>query len=52
MGPFLSSFNHKYSLIAVDNVSNWVEVIPTCMNDARVVAKFLRSHILTRFGTP
>ena len=29
-----------------------MEVIPTCTNDVRVVAKFLRSHIFTRFGTP
>ena len=29
-----------------------MEAIPTRTNDARVVAKFLRNHILTRFGTP
>ena len=52
MGPFPSSFNHKYILLAVDYVSKWVEVIPTRTNDARVVAKFLHNHIFTRFGTP
>ena len=29
-----------------------MEAIPTRTNDASVVAKFLRSHIFTRFGTP
>ena len=52
MGPFPSSFNNLYILLAVDYVSKWVEAIPTQTNDARVVAKFLHSHIFTRFGTP
>ena len=52
MGPFLSSFSNLYILLAVDYVSKWVEAIPTRTNDASVVAKFLRSHIFTRFGTP
>ena len=51
MGPFPSSFNNLYILLAVDYASKWVEVIPTRTNDARAVAKFLRSHISTRFGT-
>ena len=51
MGPFPSSFNHKYILLAVDYVSKRVEAIPTHMNDARVVEKFSHSHIFTRFGT-
>ena len=52
MGPFPPSFSHLYILLAVDYVSKWVEVIPTRTNDTRVVAKFLRSHIFTRFDTP
>ena len=52
MGPFPFSLSNKYIILAVDYVSKWVEVILTCTNDARVVAKFLRSHIFTRFGTP
>ena len=51
MGPFPPSFNHLYILFVVDYVSKWVEAILTRTNDARVVAKFLRSHIFTRFGT-
>ena len=52
MGPFPSLFSKLYILIAVDYVSKWVEAIPTHTNDASVVAKFLRNHIFTRFGTP
>ena len=52
MGPFPSSVSNLYILLVVDYVSKWVEAIPTRTNDARVVAKFLRSHIFTRFGTP
>ena len=52
MGLFPSSFSNLYILLPVDYVSKWVEVIPTCTNDAGVVVKFLRSHIFTWFGTP
>ena len=52
MGLFSPSFSNLYILLAVDNVSKWVEAIPTHTNDASVVAKFLRSYIFTRFGTP
>ena len=52
MGLFPPSFSNLYILIAVDYVSKWVEAIPTLTNDASVVAKFLRSHIFTRFGIP
>ena len=52
MESFPSSFSNLYILLAADYVSKWVDAIPTCTNDARVVAKFLRSYIFTRFGTP
>ena len=52
MVPFPPSFSNMYILLAVDYVSKWVEAIPTRTNDASVVAKFLRSHIFTWFGTP
>ena len=51
MGPFPPSFNNLYILLAVDYVSKWVEAIPTPTNDARVVARFLHSHIFSRFST-
>ena len=52
MGPFLSSYNNLYILLAVDYVSKWVAVIPTRTYDAKVMAQFLFSHIFSRFGTP
>ena len=52
MGQFPSSFSNLYILLAVDYVSKWVEAIPTRTKDANVVAKFLRNHIFTQFGTP
>jgi len=50
MGPFSSSFENEYIMLAVDYVSKWVEVIPTRTNDARMVVKFLRENIFARFG--
>ena len=47
MGPFSSSYNNLYILLAVDYVSKWVEAIPTRTNDAKVVTQFLHSHIFS-----
>ena len=52
MGSFPSSYGHKYILLAVDYVSKWVEAIPTITCDAKVVIRFIRSNIFSRFGTP
>ncbi|GKU88967.1 hypothetical protein SLEP1_g3172 [Rubroshorea leprosula] len=52
MGPFPSSFGKAYILVAVDYVSKWVDAVACPTNDARVVVKFLKSNIFTRFGTP
>ena len=52
MGPLPSSYSNKYILLAVDYVSKWVEAIVTQTNDAKVVLKFLKNNIFTRFGTP
>ena len=52
MGWFPSSYGHKYILLAVDYVSKWVEVIPTITCDAKVVLRFIRSNIFSRFETP
>ncbi|GJY55553.1 reverse transcriptase domain-containing protein [Tanacetum coccineum] len=51
MGPFPSSRNNKYILVAVDYVSKWVEAEALPNNDARVVVKFLQKLFL-RFGVP
>ncbi|XP_063941295.1 uncharacterized protein LOC135149498 [Daucus carota subsp. sativus] len=52
MGPFPSSFGHLYILLAVDYVSKSVEAIPTRSNDNKVVLRFLKENIFSRFGTP
>ena len=52
MGPFPSSYEHKYILFAVDYMSKWVEAIPTITCDAQVVLRFIRSNIFSRFKTP
>lgn len=52
MGPFPKSFSNQYILVAVDYVSKWVEAAALPTNDARVVVKFLKKNIFTRFGTP
>nr|GFB19954.1 reverse transcriptase domain-containing protein [Tanacetum cinerariifolium] len=51
MGPFPSSKGNKYILVAVDDLSKWVEAKALPINDARVVVKFLKS-LFSRFGTP
>jgi hypothetical protein len=52
MGPFPPSFGYLYILVAVDYASKWVEAVACKNNDHRTVVKFLKEHILSRFGTP
>lgn len=52
MGPFPSSFNNQYILLAVDYVSKWVEATALPTNDANVVVRFLKKNIFTQFWTP
>ena len=52
MGPFPTSFGYSYILVGVDYVSKWVEAIPCKTNDHRVVLKFLKENIFSRFGVP
>ena len=52
MGPFPQSFGNLYILLAVDYVSKLVEAIACKVNDQKVVLKFLREHIFSRFGMP
>ena len=51
MGPFPSSYGHRYIFLAVDYVSKLVEAIPTITCDAKVGLCFIRSNIFSRFGT-
>ncbi|KAJ9682605.1 hypothetical protein PVL29_018512 [Vitis rotundifolia] len=52
MGPFPMSFGNSYILVGVNYVSKWVETIPCKHNDHRVVLKFLKENIFSRFGVP
>uniref|UniRef100_A0A2N9FX66 Integrase catalytic domain-containing protein n=1 Tax=Fagus sylvatica TaxID=28930 RepID=A0A2N9FX66_FAGSY len=52
MGPFPPSFGYLYILVVVDYVSKWVEAMACKNNDHKTVVKFLKEHILSRFGTP
>ncbi|CAN6459109.1 unnamed protein product [Victoria cruziana] len=52
MGPFPPSFGYLYILVAVDYVSKWVEAIATRTNDHKVVLKFIKHNIFSRFGVP
>ena len=51
MGPFPKSCGNEYILVSIDYVSKWEEVVALPTNDVRVVIKFLKKHIFTRFGT-
>ena len=52
MGPFPSSFENMYILLAVDYVSKWVEATACPRNDAITVVGFIQRKILSRFGVP
>ncbi|XP_062093965.1 uncharacterized protein LOC133799998 [Humulus lupulus] len=52
MGPFPSSYNNKYILLAVEYISKWVEVAASSTCDGKEVFKFLHKNIFTLFGTP
>ena len=50
MGPFPSSFDNMYILLAVDYVSKWVKATTCPINDAITVVGFIQRNILSRFG--
>ena len=50
LGPFPSSFGFVYILVVVDYVSKWIEAIPCRHNDHKIVIRFLKENILSRFG--
>ncbi|WKA10601.1 hypothetical protein VitviT2T_028166 [Vitis vinifera] len=52
MGPFPMSFGNSYIFVVVDYVSKWVEAILCKHNDHRMVLKFLKENIFSRFGVP
>ena len=52
MEPFPSSLGYLYILVGVDYVSKWVEVVPCRAADHRVVLKFFKKNIFSRFEVP
>ena len=50
IGSFPTSFGYSYILVGVDFVSKWVEAIPCKTNDHRVVLKFLKENVFSKFG--
>ncbi|KAK9208857.1 hypothetical protein WN944_001218 [Citrus x changshan-huyou] len=52
MGPFPSSFGFVYILVAVDYVSKWIEAIPCRHNNHKIVIRFLKENLLSRFEIP
>ena len=52
MGPFPPSNGNSYILVVVDYVFKWIEAIATKTNDSKVVVKFVKGMIFSRFGTP
>ena len=52
MGPFPSSFDNMYILLAVDYVSKWVEATTCSRNDAIIMVGFIQRNIFRRFGAP
>ena len=47
-----SSSGHEYILVAIDYFTKWVEVDSYAKLTAARVAKFIRSHIICRYGVP
>ena len=52
VGPLPSSYGNAYILVVIDYVSKWVEAVATPKNDAKIVVKFLKKNIFSRFGVP
>ena len=50
MRPLPSSFRYIYILVGVDYVSKWIEAVPCRVANHRVVLKFLKENIFSRFG--
>ena len=52
MGPFLHSYGNQYILLAMDDVSKWVEAIACPRNGANIVVGFIQRNILSIFEAP
>jgi hypothetical protein len=52
MGPFPPSFGFMYILVIIDYVSKRIEAILSRNNDHKIMIKFLKDNIFSRFGIP
>ena len=52
MEPFPASFGYAYILVGVDYMSKWAEALSCKANDHRVVLRFLKENIFSRFRVP
>jgi len=52
MGSFAYSYGNLYILVAVEYMFKWVEAIVLPTNITKIVVKFLKKNIFTRFDTP
>lgn len=52
MAPFIPSNQNQFILAIVDYVSKLVEATTFPTNDAKVLIKFLKKNIFTKFKTP
>lgn len=52
MGPFPSSFNNKFILVAVDYISKWVKLLPSLAIDSKMVMKLFKKIIFPHYGIP
>ena len=50
MSHFVSSYLHKYILVAVDYVYKRVKVVALLQNDGKTIVAFLKINIFARFG--
>ncbi|XP_062080520.1 uncharacterized protein LOC133785286 [Humulus lupulus] len=52
MGLFPSSFGNEYYLLALDEMSKWVEAIATKTDNSKTVVDFIHSNVFVCFGIP
>ena len=50
MGPFMILYRQNYTLVAVDYLSKWVEVVALLENNRKRVVVFIKKNIFVRFG--
>ena len=50
--PMAKQIGNRYTLVATDHCTKWVEAVALRDNKASSVAKFLYKNTMTRFGCP